>query len=206
MGADHLQRRWVALDGFRITEWAGGTAPVMSEKAKMLRGELYNALDGELVHEREIAEAMMRRYNAGGDVGALRAMLGGMGQGTEVRAPFFCDYGYNIVLGSKVFLNFGCVLLDVCRIAVGDGTQIGPGVQIYAADHPREPEVRRRGLENGKAVTIGRNVWIGGGAIVLPGVTIGNDAIVAAGSVVTRDVPDGVTVMGNPARVKGVGR
>jgi maltose O-acetyltransferase len=99
-----------------------------------------------------------------------------------------------VFLGAKVFLNFGCVLLDVCRIEIGDGTQIGPGVQIYAADHPRDVAVRMQGLENGRPVVIGRDVWIGGGAIVLPG-----------GSVGTRDVVGGATVMGNPARVKGAG-
>ena len=129
-----------------------------------------------------------------------------MGEGATVRAPFYCDYGYNVFLGAKVFLNFGCVLLDVCRIEIGDGTQIGPGVQLYAADHPRDAAVRLRGLENGKPVVIGKNVWIGGGAIVLPGVTVGDDAVIGAGSVVTRDVAAGSTVMGNQARLKGAGR
>ena len=173
------------------------------EKAKMLAGELYDALDEELVRESEAAERRLRSFNATGDGTELRALLGSVGERTEVRAPFYCDYGYNIVLGAKVFLNFGCVLLDVCRITIGDGCQIGPGVQIYAADHPREAEVRRRGLENGRPVTIGRDVWIGGGAIVLPGVTIGDDAVIGAGSVVTRDVAKGATVMGNPARARG---
>jgi maltose O-acetyltransferase len=97
-------------------------------------------------------------------------------------------------------MNFGCVLLDVAAIEIGDGCQIGPSVQILTADHPRDPEMRRRGLESGKPIRIGRNVWIGGGAIVLPGVTVGDDAIIGAGSVVTRNVAAGATVVGNPAR------
>jgi maltose O-acetyltransferase len=180
----------------------------MTEKEKMLRGEFYSAEDAELVAERLAAEGLQRRYNASGDCGVLRELLGGLGEGSTLRAPFYCDYGYNIFLGSRVFLNFGCVLLDVCRIEIGDGTQIGPAVQIYAADHPRNRDVavRLRGLENGKPVVIGKNVWIGGGAIVLPGVTVGDDAVVGAGSVVTRDVAVGSTVMGNPAGEKGVAR
>jgi maltose O-acetyltransferase len=178
----------------------------MSEKEKMIRGELYFAEDAVLVAERVAAEVLQRRYNESGDAKVLRALLGIVGDGTTVRGPFYCDYGYNIFLGSKVFLNFGCVLLDVCRIEIGDGTQIGPGVQIYAADHPRDAEVRKHGLENGRPVVIGKNVWIGGGAILLPGVSVGDDAVIGAGSVVTHDVAAGSTVMGNPARVKGAGR
>ena len=114
--------------------------------------------------------------------------------------PFHCDFGFNISVGDNVFLNFDCVLLDVVEITIGAGTLIGPAVQIYTADHPRDPALRRAGLESGVPVRIGANVWIGGGAIILPGVTIGDDAIIGAGSVVTRDVPDGATVAGNPAR------
>ena len=119
---------------------------------------------------------------------------------SPIRAPIFVDYGYNIFVGDGVFLNYGCVLLDVCPIRIGDGTQIGPGVQVYAADHPRDAEGRASGLEMGRPVTIGGNVWIGGHAIILPGVTVGDDAIVGAGSVVTRDVAPGTSVAGNPAR------
>jgi maltose O-acetyltransferase len=178
----------------------------MSEKEKMLRGELYFAEDAALVAERAAAEILQRRYNASGDRAVLKELVGACGEGTTIRAPFYCDYGYNVFLGSKVFLNFGCVLLDVCRIEIGDGTQIGPGVQIYAADHPRDVAVRMQGLENGRPVRIGKDVWIGGGAIVLPGVTVGDGAVIGAGSVVTRDVAAGSTVMGNPARMKGAGR
>ena len=175
----------------------------MTEKEKMLRGDLYDADDAELNRERNVAEDTLRRFQVSGDAAVLWGLLGGVGVGSVVRAPFYCDYGYNIFLGERVFLNFGCVLLDVCRIEIGDRTQIGPGVQIYAADHPRDAATRMRGLECGKPVVIGRDVWIGGGALIMPGVTVGDDAVIGAGSVVTRDVAAGVTVMGNPARVKG---
>jgi maltose O-acetyltransferase len=127
-----------------------------------------------------------------------------VGEGVVVRPPFYCDYGYNIRLGRGVFANFGCVFLDVVSIEIGDGCQIGPSVQILTADHPRDPVRRRQGLESGKPVRIGRNAWIGSGAIILPGVTVGEDAIVGAGSVVTCDVPEGATVVGNPARVRSL--
>jgi maltose O-acetyltransferase len=118
-----------------------------------------------------------------------------------IRPPFHCDYGYNIRLGDGVFLNFQCVILDVVAVVIGDRTQIGPGVQILTADHPRDAMARAAGAEWGRPITIGRDVWIGGGALILPGVTIGDGAIVGAGSVVTRDVPAGATVIGNPARI-----
>jgi len=132
----------------------------------------------------------------------LRGLLGEVGDGTEIRSPFHCDYGTNISLGPCVFLNFNCVILDVVSITIGAGTQIGPAVQIYAADHPRYPVVRRTGKEFGRPVFISKNVWIGGGAIILPGVTIGDDAIIGAGSVIIRDMPAGATVFGNSGRVR----
>jgi maltose O-acetyltransferase len=123
-----------------------------------------------------------------------------VGEHALIRPPFFCDYGYNISLGAGAFLNYNCIVLDVEPVVIGEGTAIGPGVQILAADHPRDPRLRRRKVRFGRPVGIGANVWIGGGAIILPGVTIGDDAIVGAGSIVTRDVPAGATVVGNPAR------
>lgn len=177
----------------------------LTEKEKMLRGELYLATDPELTAERARTEALLMRLNATSGAVERRTLfedlLASVGERTEIRSPFFCDYGYNIHVGRGVFVNFNCVVLDVTPVHIGDGTQIGPGVQIYAADHPRDHNARLSGLENGKTVTIGKNVWIGGGAIILPGVTIGDDAIVGAGSVVTRDVAPGTTVAGNPARV-----
>jgi maltose O-acetyltransferase len=129
-------------------------------------------------------------------------LLPEVGDGAVIRPPFHCDFGYNIKLGPDVFLNFNCVILDVVAVTIGAGTQIGPAVQIYTADHPRDPAARKTGAEFGRPVSIGQNVWIGGGAIILPGLTIGDDAVVGAGAVVTRDVPEGVTVLGNPARQK----
>jgi maltose O-acetyltransferase len=181
----------------------------MTEKEKMLAGAMYRAGDPELQADSAAAKAWMVRYNAAMASPAadrrtlLRELLGAVGDGAVIRQPFHCDYGYNIRLGADVFLNFNCVILDVVSVTIGAGTQIGPAVQIYTADHPRDPEHRRAGLEFGRPVVIGRNVWIGGGAIILPGVTIGDDVIIGAGSVVTRDVPPGATVVGNPARVRG---
>ena len=132
----------------------------------------------------------------------LSERLANVGKDAVIRPPFFCDYGYNIRLGDGVFLNFNCVILDVVEVAIGDRTQIGPAVQIYAADHPRDPATRKTGVEFGKPVRIGSDVWIGGGAIILPGVTVGDGAIIGAGSVVTRNVAEGAHVMGNPARAR----
>ena len=178
-----------------------------SEKQKMLAGELYNADDPTLTAERLHTAALLHKYNSTPDHPAthqplLSEILASCGEHSTIRPPFFCDYGYNIRLGSGVFLNFNCVLLDVNLIEIGDRTQIGPAVQIYTANHPREPEARRANLECGKPVRIGSNVWIGGGSIILPGITIGDDAIIGAGSVVTHDIPSGITVRGNPARTK----
>jgi len=176
-----------------------------TEKQKMLAGELYRP-DEELGAEQAAAKAWMVRYNAAlaAPVSERHALLcerlARVGEGAVIRPPFHCDYGYNISLGDGVFLNFNCVILDVVEVVIGDRTQIGPATQIYAADHPRDAETRRSGLEFGRPVRIGSDVWIGGGAIILPGVTIGDGAVIGAGSVVTRDVGPGVIVAGNPAR------
>jgi maltose O-acetyltransferase len=181
---------------------------VRTEKQKMLAGELYRAEDAELEADQSAASAWMARYNASLALSAgerhilLRERLAEVGEGAVIRPPFHCDYGYNIRLGAGVFLNFNCIILDVVAVEIGAGTQIGPGVQILTADHPRDPVVRQTGQEFGRPVVIGRNVWIGGGAIILPGVTIGDDAIVGAGSVVTRSVPAAATAYGNPARAR----
>ncbi len=180
---------------------------VRTEKQKMLAGELYHADDAELIADRSAAGMRMVRYNAA--LGAsdadrlalLRELLEEAGEGAVIRPPFHCDYGYNIRIGPGVFFNFNCVVLDVVAVTVGARTQIGPAVQIYTADHPRDPSLRRTGAEFGRPIHIGQGVWIGGGAIILPGVTIGDNAVIGAGSVVTRDVPAGATARGNPARV-----
>ncbi len=179
-----------------------------TQKQKMLAGALYDAGDPEIQADLAATQAWLARYNAslGLPVAQRRAMLaerlGSVGPGTGIRPPFHCDYGFNIHLGEGVFLNFNCVILDVVEVRIGDRTQIAPGVQILTADHPRDAATRASGLEFGRPITIGRNVWIGAGALILPGVTIGDDALVGAGSVVTRDVAAGQTVFGNPARPK----
>ncbi len=179
-----------------------------TQKQKMLAGQLYHASDPEIQADQQSAKAWMVRYNAALGATAhergelLRERLAAVGNGAVIRPPFHCDYGYNISLGDDVFLNFNCVILDVVAVSIGAGTQIGPAVQIYTADHPRDPAVRATGAEFGRPIAIGRNVWIGGGAIILPGVAIADDAIVGSGSVITHDVPRGATVVGNPARVR----
>jgi maltose O-acetyltransferase len=174
-----------------------------SEREKMLAGALYDPRDAELQAELAATAGWLARYNRSlpADRPALlRERLGSVGEGAQIRAPFFCDYGFNIHLGPGVFLNFNCVILDVADVHIGEGTQIGPAVQIYAADHPREQAARETGQELGRPVHIGRHVWIGGGAILLPGVSVGDGAIIGAGSVVTKDVAARATVKGNPAR------
>lgn len=170
----------------------------MNEKQKMLTGDFYVASDAELQADMAQCAQWLAHYN--NNVGSLSDRLGAVVQSTTIRAPFYCDYGYNIFLEDDVFLNFGCVILDVVSVRICSGTQIGPGVQILAADHPRDPDLRREKLEFGRPVVIGANVWIGGRAIILPGITIGDDAIIGAGSVVTRNVSSGMVVAVNPAR------
>lgn len=179
-----------------------------TEKQKMLAGELYHANDPEIVADSLKAHKWCARFNA--SLGAttaerhalLRESLAFTGEGADIRPPFLIDYGYNIRVGAGVFINFNCIILDVVEVSIGEKTQIGSGVQILTADHPRDPATRAAGLESGRPVHIGRNVWIGAGALILPGVTIGDDAIIGAGSVVTRNVPQGATAFGNPARVQ----
>jgi maltose O-acetyltransferase len=181
------------------------TAMTRSEKDKMLAGELYNAAAPEIQADQRDTTMWLARYNVlGAGADERRALLverfGAVGEGVDIRPPFHCDYGFNIRLGAGVFMNFGCVVLDVVAVEIADKTQIGPNVQILTADHPRTPAERASGLEFGRPIRIGRNVWIGGGAIILPGITIGDDAVIGAGAVVTRDVAPGTTVAGNPAR------
>lgn len=172
----------------------------------MLAGEMYRPDDAELIADLAANASWLARYNAslGESPSVQHALLSErlaqVGDGAVIRPPFFCDYGFNIRLGHGVFLNFNCVILDVVEVTIGERTQIGPAVQIYAADHPRDAATRRAGLEFGRPVRIGSDVWIGGGAIIVPGVTVGDGAIIGAGSVVTRDVGEGQTVAGNPAR------
>lgn len=177
-----------------------------TEKQKMLTGELYDAMDTELVADRQRTRALLKQLNAtldvdGPDRAALLKALFGADTDVAIQPPFYCDYGDNIKLGRGVFVNFNCVILDVARVTIGDRVLMGPNVQIYAATHPLQASVRRQGLEAGKPVNIGDDVWIGGGAIICPGVTIGARSVIGAGSVVTRDIPADVFAAGNPSRV-----
>ncbi|MGV8839872.1 MAG: sugar O-acetyltransferase [Bauldia sp.] len=177
-----------------------------TEKEKMLAGALYQGGDPEISADLARNRAWLSIYNQTlvfspkQRLALLRDHLGAVGDGVTIVPPFHCDLGYNIRLGARVFMNFGCIILDINAVTIGDDTKFGPNVQLYTPDHPRDPEVRRSGLESAMPITIGRNVWIGGGAIVVPGITIGDDAIIGAGSVVTRNVPAGATVAGNPAK------
>lgn len=177
-----------------------------SEFDKMKSGEGFDPHCHELLAKQHANHRWLARYNASLALPAeerwriLAERLGAVGPGTVVRPPFHCDYGVNIRLGARVSLDFNCIILDEADVTIGDDCRIGPGVQILTADHPREAAARATGVEFGHAITIGRNVWIGGGAIILPGITIGDEAVVGAGSVVTHDVPAGALVCGNPAR------
>jgi len=181
-------------------------ATMASEQERMLAGELYDPTDAQLTRLRLRARELCASLAAArvGDDDARRRilleLLGAGGDTATIEPPFYCDYGSNIHLGEKVFFNFGCVVLDVCEVTVGSFTLFGPAVQIYTATHPMNAELRRT-RELGKPVTIGSDVWVGGGAILCPGVTIGSRAVIGAGSVVTRDVPEGVVAAGNPCRV-----
>lgn len=172
----------------------------------MVAGEPYDPLDGELVAERGRARDLCRALNATREGEQeerrriLRELLGAGGDTVWMQPPFFCDYGSNIELGERVFFNFNCVVLDVCPVRIGEFTLFGPAVQIYTPMHPFNAAQRRR-EEFGKPVEIGADVWVGGGAIILPGVSIGARTVIGAGSVVTRDLPADVFAAGNPCRV-----
>ncbi len=176
-------------------------------RERMEAGDLYLADDLELAELSSRALDLTAAYNATsvrqGTVRRqlLEQLLGSVGEGTELRPPLFVDYGSNITVGARCFANFGLVALDVARITIGDDVQFGPNVQLLTPTHPVEPEPRRQKWEAAQPITIGDNVWIGGGAIVLPGVTIGANSVVGAGAVVTRDLPANVVAVGNPARV-----
>jgi maltose O-acetyltransferase len=167
---------------------------------KMVTGELYDALDPELVSARARARELLGRFNTAPHRSLLEDLLSTVGTDAVTEPPFHCDYGFNISLGERFYANVGCVFLDCAPISIGDRTLLGPAVQLYAATHPLDAETRRLGLEYALPISIGDDVWLGGGAIVLPGVAIGDRAVVGAGSVVTSDVPADTVVAGNPAR------
>jgi maltose O-acetyltransferase len=180
----------------------------VDERQKMLRGEPYDAGDPALLAARFEARRLTRRLEEldPADVETrtqlLRTLLGHVGPGAWVEAPFHCDYGAQITLGARVFVNMGCVLLDAAPISIGDDVQLGPGVQLVTSDHPREARERAAGVESARPITVRARAWLGAGVIVLPGVEIGEDAVVGAGSVVTQAVPAGVVAAGNPCRVQ----
>lgn len=180
----------------------------MTEKEKMLRGELYLASDPELRQDGRRAKQILYEYNVSRTdepelrQKLLRELFASLGKGVSIEPRFHCDYGYNIHIADRVFMNCGCVLLDVCEITIGEDTLLAPNVHIYAATHPLDWHIRKnRGPELGRPVHIGNDCWIGGGAIICPGVTIGEKSVIGAGSVVTRDIPAGVLAVGNPCRV-----
>jgi len=177
-----------------------------TEREKMLAGELYDPMDPELVAARMRARDLCQALNNTRESEEeerrrlLRELFGAGGDTVWMQPPFYCDYGSNIELGERVFFNFNCIVLDVCPVRIGSYTLFGPGVQILTPMHPLDPQARR-GKEFGKPIEIGEDVWVGGGAIILPGIRIGSRAVIGAGSVVTRDVPEGVFAAGNPCRV-----
>ena len=178
-----------------------------TEKQKMIDGEMYSAWDPELIADRRNARQLTRLINntleteseKRGDL--LKQLFGSTGAELFVEPDFRCDYGYNIHVGENFYANFNCVILDVCEVCIGDNCFMAPGVHIYTATHPLDPYERNSGVEYGKPVTIGNNVWLGGGSIINPGVTIGNNVVIASGTVVTKNIPDNVVAGGNPVRI-----
>jgi maltose O-acetyltransferase len=174
----------------------------------MLAGEVFNVYDSELIRERQYARRLLERFNALGEMNPtvsntlIRQLFGHVGENCEVHVQFKCDYGYNIYVGDDFFANYDCVMLDVSPIRIGKHCLLGSRVQLYTVNHPLNPELRRNGAYGqSKDITIGDDVWIGGGTIICPGVTLGNNVIVGAGSVVTKSFGDNVIIAGNPAKI-----
>ena len=173
----------------------------------MLAGELYDPLDKQLSDERLRTRLLLKVLNDSSEdqaeerIRILQQLIPNAGDGLWLQPPFYCDYGYNIITGEKVFFNFNCVVLDVMPVTIGSRTLFGPNVQIYTATHPLDHKERASGLEYAKPVTIGHDVWVGGSAVICPGVTIGDRSVIGAGSVVTRNIPADVFAAGNPCKV-----
>mgnify|MGYP002793558559 CR=1 FL=1 len=179
----------------------------MTEREKMTSGQLYNALDAELSAMRTRARELFGELNATAPTEEvcrtqlLRELVPNAGEDLWIEPPFYCDYGVHLYLGDRVFFNFNCVVLDVAPVRIGSRTLFGPNVQIYTATHPLDAVERASGLEFAKPIVIGEDVWVGGGAVINPGVTIGDRTVIGAGSVVTKDLPSDVFAAGNPCRI-----
>ena len=179
----------------------------MSEKEKMLNGEAYIASDKELVEDRKRARKLTRLFNQTIETDEkdrsilLKELFGSTGENIYIEPNFRCDYGTNIHVGDNFYANFDCIMLDVCEIKIGENAMLAPNVQIYTAYHPVDATLRNSGIEYGAPVNIGDNVWIGGGAIINPGITIGNNVVIGSGSVVTKDIPSNCVAVGNPCNV-----
>lgn len=180
----------------------------MTEYQKMIAGEFYNALDPELTRMRAEARALLTQINQsiqdireGERLELCRRLFGKTGKGLWLQPPFYCDYGKNIELGENVYFNFNCVILDVAKVIIGSNVFCGPNVQFYTAGHPLDPHQRRQGLEFGKTIRIGNDVWIGGNTVLCPGVSIEDRCVIGAGSVVTKNIPADCVAAGNPARI-----
>ncbi len=179
----------------------------MTEKDKMIAGLLYDASDPELVQLRLTCKSLLHTLNTlppdntRAQHETLQKLFGSMGEKIEITPPFYCDYGFNITLGNSIFMNFNCIILDPGPVVIEDNVMFGPSVSLYTATHPVEAQERLKGPELGYAITIRENAWLGGNCVVCPGITVGRNAVVAAGAIVTKDVPDNVVVAGNPARI-----
>ncbi len=178
-----------------------------SQRDRMLAGDLYDAVDPELAAERLHAATLLRAFNTSHPADRprrsqlLRELLGSFGEGAQILAPFHCDYGYQVHIGARSFVNCGAVFLDVATITLGEDVQVGPNVQFLTPTHPLEPDERRTGAEASRPITLANTVWLGGGVIILPGVSVGENTVVGAGAVVTTSLPANVLAVGNPARV-----
>ena len=176
----------------------------MTQKDRMLAGKLYRVDEALAAHMRRTRE-LLQQYNQSLDAAQrqtlLRELLGGMGENTHIEPPFRCDYGANIYVGKNFYANFECIILDQCPIRIGDNVFFGPRVSLYSAGHPIDAAVRSTGLEFGKPITIGSDVWVGGDTVILGGVTIGSNVVIGAGAVVTKDIPSDCVAVGNPCRV-----
>lgn len=178
-----------------------------TEKQKMRSGELYNALDAELSQERLSARLLLKEFNDSKEdeperrKSILKKLIPRAGADLWLQPPFYCDYGYNMIIGDNVFFNFNCIVLDVMQVTIGSRTLFGPNVQIYTATHPMNFKERASGLELAKPISIGEDVWVGGSVVICPGVSIGDRSVIGAGSVVTKDIPADVLAAGNPCRV-----